>query len=63
LISACFQSNIEPMDTEPTVLELEQASTPIPAPPPPLEDEFGDEKLGERQFGVCTMEEGCQVCQ
>jgi hypothetical protein len=30
---------------------------------PNIEDDFGDESLGERQPGACSMEEACIVCQ
>jgi hypothetical protein len=28
-----------------------------------IEDDFGDEQLGQRQLEACSMEEGCIVCQ
>jgi hypothetical protein len=28
-----------------------------------IEDDFGDEQLGERQPLACSMDEGCIVCQ
>ncbi len=42
---------------------------PLPANPPTApkglipDDEFEGEELGERQAGVCSLEEGCTVCQ
>lgn len=51
-----MDANLEPEET--TALELQ----PKPVVPD-LEDDFGDEKLGERQPAACSMEEGCIVCQ
>jgi hypothetical protein len=43
----------------------EQETPPIQpaAPSPSVEDDFGDEQLGERQPQVCSLEDGCAVCQ
>lgn len=39
----------------------EQALTSTPQSD--VEDDFGDEQLGERQPQACSMEDGCTGCQ
>ena len=43
----------------------EEPALKMPPKPaaPSVEDDFGDEKLGERQPQACSMEDGCTVCQ
>jgi hypothetical protein len=55
--------NAKPADQEKETETEEASREPIAAALPSIEDDFGDESLGERQSGVCTMEEGCIVCQ
>jgi hypothetical protein len=55
--------NAKPADQEKETETEEACREPIAAAMPSIEDDFGDEPLGERLFGVCTMEEGCIVCQ
>jgi hypothetical protein len=50
--------------SNPTAPDQEtQPEQPLEASPAAVEDDFGDEKLGERQPQACSLEEGCVVCQ
>lgn len=51
-----MDANLEPEETN--ALEL-QPKPVVPA----VEDDFGDDQLGERQPQACSMEEGCPSCQ
>jgi hypothetical protein len=54
----------KPMDQEKETEAEEASREPIAAAAMPgIEDDFGDETLGERQPAACSLEEGCIVCQ
>ncbi len=50
-----------PDDLEPKADETNREQ--VAAAAPNIEDDFGDEQLGERQPAACSLEEGCTVCQ